>query len=90
MMADLSLRYDLGATDPGAGSPAARALVTFLSFLALGSIPIIPFMLNAPSASVFGVSVAGTLGALVLLGVTRWRATQEPFAQAMGETLAVG
>lgn len=90
MMADLTLRYDLGASDPGAGSPAGRATVTFLSFLTLGSIPIIPFMLADPSAVVFRVSVAATLGALVLLGLTRWRATGERFGQAMGETLAVG
>lgn len=90
MMADLALCYDQGATDPGAGSPAGRAVVTFLSFLALGSIPIIPFVLAHPSAAVFRVSAGATLGALVLLGLTRWRATGERFGQAMGETLAVG
>lgn len=90
MMAELSLRYDLGATDPGAGSPAARAAVTFVSFITLGAIPILPFMLADPSAAVFRVSVAATLGALVLLGLMRWRATGEGFGRAMGETLAVG
>ena len=46
MMAEMTLHYDQGVSDPGGGSPMGRALVTFLSFLALGSIPILPFMLR--------------------------------------------
>ena len=90
LMADMVLHYSLGVSDPGGGSPVGRALVTFLSFLALGSIPILPFILSEPSTTTFGASVAATAAALVLLGLLRWRATGERFRQAMGETLAVG
>ena len=90
LMADMVLHYGLGVSDPGGGSPVGRALVTFLSFLALGSIPILPFILSEPSTTTFGASVVATAAALVLLGLLRWRATGERFRQAMGETLAVG
>lgn len=90
LMAEMTLHYEQGVTDPGGGSPAGRALVTFLSFLALGAIPILPFMLAEPSAATFRASAAATVGALFLLGLLRWRATGERFRQAMGETLVVG
>lgn len=90
MMAEMTLHYDQGVSDPGGGSPVGRALVTFLSFLALGSIPILPFMLAEPSAATFRASVAATVGALFLLGLLRWHATGERLRQALGETLVVG
>lgn len=90
LMADMTLHYELGVSDPGGGSPVGRALVTFLSFIALGAIPILPFILSEPSAATFRASVAATVAALALLGLLRWRATGERFRQAMGETLVVG
>lgn len=90
MLADMALRLRHGVTDPGDGNPAGRALVTFGAFVGLGVIPILPYMLAAPSPATFAASVAATFGALVLLGLLRWRATGERLARAMGETVLVG
>lgn len=90
LMAEMTLHYDLGLTDPGGGSPVGRALVTFGSFIALGAIPILPYMLAEPSDATFRASVGATVSALALLGVLRWRGTGERFSRAMAETLLVG
>lgn len=90
LMAEMMLHYDLGLTDPGSGSPVGRALVTFGSFVVLGAIPILPYMLEEPSDATFRASVAATVLALALLGILRWRGTGERFGRAMAETLLVG
>lgn len=90
MMADMALHLRRGLADPGAGSPVGRALVTFLAFVGLGVIPILPYMLAAPSPRTFATSVAATFAALVILGLLRWRATGERLARALGETVLVG
>jgi len=90
MMAEMALHLRRGLADPGAGSPVGRALVTFGSFVGLGFIPILPYMLSDPSPRTFATSVAATFGALGLLGLLRWRATSERLLRAMGETVLVG
>jgi VIT1/CCC1 family predicted Fe2+/Mn2+ transporter len=65
--------------------------MTFLSFVAFGVIPLIPYLLMEPTArDTFLVSVGATAGALVLLGLVRWRVTQESLMRCVGETVLVG
>lgn len=90
LTADLTLRYRDRAEAPGAARPLLRGLVTFVSFLSFGLIPILPFFLAPEHPASFRVSVAATLVALALLGLLRGRATQETAARAVGETLILG
>ena len=90
LMADLSLRYDHGMEAPEAHNLAMRGLMTFLSFVVFGAIPILPFMVGAETASTTAISVLATATALTLLGVLRWSVTRETLLRCVGETLAVG
>ncbi len=79
------------ATEIPTGAPALlRGGATFLSFVAFGLIPILPFFVAPEGRHTFQVSVAATVVALLLLGILRWRATGEPPGRAIGETLILG
>jgi VIT1/CCC1 family predicted Fe2+/Mn2+ transporter len=90
LMADLSLRYDHGMESPDSHNLVMRALMTFLSFIVFGAIPILPFMVAAETSATAGISVLATATALTLLGVLRWSVTRETLVRCVGETLAVG
>ena len=67
-----------------------RALVTFLSFVAFGAIPLAPYLLPLPTPHQFPLAVGATFAALALLGMLRHAATGAPLARALGETLGIG
>jgi len=90
LLADFMMQNEMGMTDPGGGNPAQDALATFLSFLAFGALPLVPYFLRDPDATAFRWSVAATFGALVLIGLLRWRVTNETVARCVAETVAVG
>jgi len=91
LMADFMMRYELGMADPTDGaSPALEGLATFLSFVAFGAIPLLPYFLMEATETTFHTSVAATFTALVLLGLLRWRVTAMPMWRCLWETVAVG
>ena len=68
------MTYEIGMTDPSDSSPAIDGLVTFLSFVTFGSIPLIPyFLFDAVEKSTFTLSCWATGTALLLLGLLRGR-----------------
>ena len=89
-VADLIMAYDYEMTDPRSLRPARDGLSTFLAFVALGLLPLLPYLLSAPASAAFGLSVAMTTLALFALGVLRWRATGERALRSIGETMLVG
>jgi vacuolar iron transporter family protein len=89
-MADFMMQYEVGMAEPTDGGPAARALTTFLAFVAFGSAPLVPYFLLDPVPSTFTVSVVATFAALVALGLLRWRVTGEAMLRCVGETVLIG
>ncbi|WP_460273488.1 VIT1/CCC1 transporter family protein [Celeribacter sp. ULVN23_4] len=90
LMAEITLSQVEGLEDPGQGPLWPRALVTFISFVAFGTIPILPYILGLPSALQFGAAVAATGIALTLLGLLRHVATRAALWRAVGETVLLG
>jgi VIT1/CCC1 family predicted Fe2+/Mn2+ transporter len=87
---DLTLRYRDKAEVQDGAPPLLRGLVTFVSFLAFGLIPILPFFVAPDHPATTLVSAAATLLALAGLGALRQRATGETPRRAIGETLVLG
>ena len=90
LLADFMMQNEIGMTDPSDGNPAQDALATFLSFVFFGAIPLIPYFLRDPSEGTFWWSVFATFAALVMLGLLRWRVTNETATRCVAEMVSVG
>ena len=90
LMADFMMHYEIGMADPGCDSPALNGLATFLSFIFFGAIPLVPYFALPATVGTFRLSVAATAAALVLLGLLRWKVTQERLFRSVGETVLIG
>ncbi|MDV7145823.1 VIT1/CCC1 transporter family protein [Tropicimonas sp. TH_r6] len=90
LVADMMMSYELEMPDMRNGSPALDGLMTFLSFVTFGAIPLAPYFLFEPTVATFYASVAATFSALVLLGILRWWSTRESMLRCVGETVLVG
>lgn len=90
IMADLMMTYEFGMQDPDEENPALNGLMTFLSFVTFGAIPLVPYFLFDPDHRTFVMSVTATGLALVGLGLLRWDATSERLTRCVGETVLVG
>lgn len=89
-MTDFTMHYQVGMQDPSGSSAGMNGLFTFLSFIALGSVPLLPYFLLEPVETTFYLSIAATGAALVSLGLLRWRVTNESLLRCVGETVLVG
>lgn len=87
---DMMMTYEIGMADPTDENPAMNGLATFLAFLVFGSIPLLPYFLLPAEQSTFQLSVMATFVALSLLGLLRWRVTNETMLRCVGETVLVG
>lgn len=90
---DFMMVHELEMPDPRGENPVLTGFATFISFLLFGSIPLLPFMLAGATALphvVFLYSVAGTLCALVLLGLLKWKVVGSNLLMSLFEVLAVG
>ncbi len=90
LVADLKLTYEMNLADPRGDSPAANGLITFLSFVVLGIVPLLPYFFRAATDLPCAMSVGATFAALTALGLVRWSATDEPLVRSVGEIVLVG
>ena len=90
LMADFMVTHRIGMANPADGSPGVDAAMTFASFVAFGAIPLSPYFVLEPTMEAFRLSIAATAGALVLLGLLRWKVTTETLTRCVAETVAVG
>nr|WP_321526975.1 VIT1/CCC1 transporter family protein [uncultured Cohaesibacter sp.] len=90
LVADLMMSYELDMHDMRQVSPALDGLVTFLSFVTFGIIPLVPYLMLPATDTTFLLSVLSTFLALVGLGLLRWWSTREKVSRCVGETLLVG
>lgn len=84
------MNEELELPNPEGENPFHMALVTFFSFLFFGFIPLTPYVFFAGNSSLFMVSSLATAGAMILLGILRWRVTTQSFVRSVGETLVLG
>ena len=89
-MADFMMQYEIGMADPSDDAPAAKGLMTFLSFMLFGAAPLLPYFVMDPVQSTFAISVFATVAALIALGLLRWKVTNETVTRCVGETVLVG
>ncbi len=89
-MTDFAMHYEVQMADPSDSSAAMNGLMTFLSFILLGAVPLLPYFLLDPIQSTFYLSVASTFAALVALGLLRWKVTSESMIRCVGETVLIG
>ena len=86
------MHHKQGFSDPRGENEIFTGLATFLSFMAFGSIPLLPFMLdeNGDAATAFLYSSIGAFLALVLLGLLKWRVIGAGFRASLVEVVLVG
>lgn len=70
--------------------PLMDAMMTFVSFVLFGSIPLLPYIFSIDEASRFSTAIAGTFVALVLLGFARSYVTREKLYKGPLEIVFVG
>ena len=90
ILSELLMRWDSDQPAPPAGKAGLNGLMTFIAFVLFGTIPLLPYILNAAGDRNFGLSVGATFAALAGLGLLRAHATGEPVARSVGETVAIG
>ncbi|MHC0052834.1 VIT1/CCC1 transporter family protein [Actibacterium sp. D379-3] len=90
LLAEMIMRYEAGMSHPDADTPALSGLVTFLSFITFGVLPLIPYFLYEPTTTTFQLSCLATISALIILGLLRGNATGTRLGRAVGETVLVG
>lgn len=88
--ADFMMRYELEISNPFGQNPIYTAIATFLAFLFFGSIPLIPYFIDPSNPQAFIYAIGATFGALLLLGLLRWRVTGESILRSLGETILIG
>lgn len=81
---------ELELPDPTGENPMLTGLATFSAFIAFGIIPLIPYLILGKNPQVFVYSMLATLGALILLGLLRWRVTRESIFRSVFEIVLIG
>lgn len=71
-------------------TPLADGFMTFVAFVSIGAIPLIPFMHAGPTAEIFFYSAALTAGALFVVGAARSFVTTRGALVSGIEMLVIG
>lgn len=86
---DFMMNQELELPNPEGDNPFLMSLATFFSFLFFGFIPLVPYVFFR-GQSLFFMSSCTTAGALILLGILRWRVGKQSFIRSVGEILLLG
>ncbi|OGG41620.1 hypothetical protein A2837_00530 [Candidatus Kaiserbacteria bacterium RIFCSPHIGHO2_01_FULL_46_22] len=89
---DFMMNNEYEMSDPRGDNPALTGFSTFAAFLVFGSIPLLPFFFlsDASSSALFQVSAVGTMIALILLGLLKWRVVGTSLWRSVLEVVLVG
>lgn len=90
LMAEMLLWHKHSVQPPEDDNPALNGLVTFVSFVLFGSLPLLPYLLREADAQSLTLSATATLTALTALGLLRWVATGNRLRVSVLETVGVG
>lgn len=85
------LHEHYGVTDPGESKPWLEAVLTGVSFISFGAIPLLIFWwYRSDPTLAFQATIVGVIACWSLIGFLRWRAVGNGFLKAFGETLLLG
>ncbi len=84
------VEHDLEIFNPSRESAPIKGLMTFLSFVFFGFIPLMPFVFLGTNGNSGFLSVVGTLLAMILLGIVRWYLSKGHFFKTVFEVVIVG
>ena len=89
---DFIMQHDKEMSDPRGENEVFTGLATFVSFMIFGAIPLLPFMFQSEGnpQTAFMISSAGTLVALVMLGLLKWRVIGTKLLPSLIEVVLVG
>lgn len=85
---DIMMKHELGIMEEDSGKPLKRGIAIFLAFVTAGIIPLLPYLLNAPSPFVTSI-ILGAM-TLFLFGAARSRTTPLSWFRAGMEVLLIG
>ncbi len=88
---EFMMREELNIANPEDQNPLYSGLATFVSFVSLGAIPLIPYLVRQDGAhELFSLSILFTGIALVTLGYLRFRVTKDSLVRSIGEVVVLG
>lgn len=90
LVSEFMFQYELDLHDPRQDRLARKGAATFLGFMILGAIPLVPCFLGPAKVETFRRSIAATFVALALLWLQRWHLTRERLLRSVGETVLIG
>lgn len=88
--ADTMMLDEHGLTLESTENPLVHGLMTFVSFVCFGAIPLIPYVIGIERANRFTFAIWSTFTALVILGLTRSIVTRERLLRGPIEIVSVG
>jgi len=89
---DFMMNNEHEMSDPRGENEVYTGLATFLSFMVFGAIPLIPFMIFSygDPKTTFIYSSVGTLLALIVLGLMKWKVVGSGLKSSITEVVLVG
>jgi predicted membrane protein (TIGR00267 family) len=88
---EFMMKNELAFSSPDVQHPMLTALATFFSFIIFGAIPLLPYIFfSRQLPNLFMYSILFTLSSLLLLGVFRWKVTEQHIVRSIFETFLVG
>ncbi len=89
---DFMMHHKRELSDPRGENEFITGLITFISFMIFGAIPLLPFMFdeNGGAADAFTYSCIGTFIALIILGLLKWKVIGTKLNASLFEVVAIG
>ncbi|MAE68266.1 MAG: VIT1/CCC1 transporter family protein [Candidatus Peribacteraceae bacterium] len=88
--ADMMMIEEHGLTLESTEKPLIHGLMTFISFVVFGAIPLLPYIFGIERSERFTVAIWSTFAALIVLGFTRSYVTRERLLRGPIEIVSVG
>lgn len=87
---DFMMKYELEMANPFDDNPVYSGIATFIAFVCFGFIPLLPYIFRISANNSFEYAIASTSLALFLLGLLRYRVTQQSILKSVGEIMLIG
>jgi len=88
--ADVMMADEHGLSLSSTEKPLIHGLMTFISFVVFGAIPLLPYIIGIERSERFSFAIWSTFAALVVLGLTRSIVTRERLFRGPIEIVSVG
>lgn len=88
--ADTMMQEEHGMTLESTEKPFLHGMMTLISFIVFGAIPLIPYLAGVERSTRFTVAIWSTFAALIILGFTRSWVTKERLFRGPIEIVSVG